>query len=96
MNDHSKNNIQNSSSINTKKVEKQVLSISLGNKIFLSLKSGIFAFSIVLILLSITKLLALSVGSSDNFVLNLNDIIYSFWAFLVISFIEIAGYLKAK
>lgn len=76
-------------------ISNKVVSISAEKKLFFSIKSGIFAFSIVLILCSIFKILAVSSSSITHFEISGNDLIYSFWAFIVISFIELAHYFKS-
>lgn len=70
-------------------------SISLEKKIFSSLKSGIFAFSIVLTFTELFKILAVSSKTNINFEISGNDLIFSFWAFIVISFIELSHHFKS-
>ena len=88
--------------INTKPIEaktesftQKISSITTERKIINSFKSGIFAFSIVLVLCSMFKVLAVTAKSTSNFEITGNDLIFSFWAFIVISFIEISHYFKS-
>lgn len=69
--------------------------ISYEKKILSSLKSGIFAFSIVLTFTALFKLLAISSKPISNFEITSNDLIFSFWAFIVISFIELSHHFKS-
>lgn len=56
-------------------------------EIFLAVKSGIFAFAVVFSFSILSKSLAYSLGSAKFFSININDVLFSFWAFLIFSFI---------
>ncbi len=87
--------IQNNDEVNIKVIENQNISITIEKKIFTILKDGIFAFSAVLLLLTFFKLLALSTESISNFVVTVNDIVYSSWALIIVTSIEIISYKKS-
>lgn len=67
--------------------KEEIVKKSIFNEIFLSIKSGIFAFAIVFSFSIISKSLAYSLGTTKVFSININDVIFSFWAFLIFSFI---------
>ena len=69
--------------------------ISYEKKILSSLKSGIFAFSIVLVINTFLKFLAITSNSVVSFELTSNDLIFSLWAFIIFSFIELAHRFKS-
>ncbi len=67
--------------------KEEIVKKSLISELLLSLKSGIFAFAVVFTFSIISKSLAYSLGSAKIFAVNINDVIFSFWAFLIFSFI---------
>ena len=59
-----------------------------------SINTGLYGFAIVMTLLIFTKLLAFVAGAKEVFELSLNDVIFSFWGFLVLSFARFVTYYK--
>ena len=59
--------------------------------VYLSIKSGIIGFGIVAAFIILTKILAFAVNSAKNFNFDLNDLILSFWGFIILSFIVFAA-----
>ncbi len=68
--------------------------VKSGNMILASLNTGLFGFAIVLTLVILTKLLAFSFGSSEILEFKINDVIFSLWGFLILSFIKLVSYHK--
>ena len=93
--DNKKKVFQNGQKINSEVIDNQNIVIPFTKRVFSTLKDGIFAFSVILILLSLSKLLALSTNSIGDFIITINDIIYSFWAFAIVTSIEIISYRKS-
>lgn len=60
--------------------------------IFSSIKSGIIGFVVFFLLLLGAKILSYS--TSGNFTIGLNDIVISFWGFLIVSFSVFVGINK--
>lgn len=60
------------------------------NGIYISLKGGIVGFAIIATLIILTKLLSLSVNSAKSFNFDINDLVMSFWGFIILSFIIFA------
>lgn len=61
---------------------------------FESFKSGSFGFLIVLSLIIISKLFAFSLSSIEHFSISINDIVFSFWGFIVLSFVVFISKIK--
>lgn len=61
---------------------------------FESFKSGSFGFLIVLSLIIISKLFAFSLSSVEHFAISINDVVFSFWGFIVLSFVVFIGKIK--
>jgi hypothetical protein len=87
--------VPNNQEVTSKSIESKNISIPFEKKLFISLRNGLFAFSIVLILLSFSKLLAFSTGSISGFFIGTNDLVYSFWASFIVTSIEIISYRKS-
>jgi len=87
--------LQNNKEIHTKVLENQNISISFEKKIFNTIRDGIIAFSIILILLSFSKFLAFSTESISDFAITANDIIYSLWALAIVTSVEIISFKKS-
>ena len=62
--------------------------------IFTSFRVGSFGFAVVLTLIIITKLLAYSTGTKEFFELNINDIVFALWGFIVLSFSKFISFQK--
>lgn len=56
-----------------------------------SIKSGIMGFLVVIILIASTKFLSSSINPHKYFNLGINDLVLSFWGFIIISFVVFAG-----
>ena len=56
-----------------------------------SFKSGIIGFLVVIILIASTKFLSSSINPHKYFDLGINDLVLSFWGFIIISFVVFAG-----
>ncbi len=69
-------------------------SIKNRNSILNSINAGLYGFAIVMSIIIITKLLAFTVGTKEIFELKINDVIFSFWGFLVLSFTKFVSYHK--
>ena len=95
MNENKEETLQNSQEMSSKALENKNISISFGKKLFTILRDGIVAFSIILILLAFSKFLAFSTKSVSNFVITINDIVYSLWALVIVTSIEIMSYRKS-
>lgn len=67
---------------------------NLAYTIVTSFKVGTFGFVIVLSLIIITKLLAFSTGAKELFFLNENDILFSSWGFIILSFSRFISFQK--
>jgi len=67
---------------------------SFVNSIFVSFRAGTFGFAVVLTLIIITKFLAYSTGTKDFFILDLNDIIFASWGFIILSFSRFISFQK--
>lgn len=52
-----------------------------------SFKSGSFGFLIVLSLIILSKLFSFATNSVQYFSISINDVIFSFWGFVVLSFV---------
>ncbi len=68
--------------------------IKNANTILSSINTGLYGFAIVMSIIIITKLLAFVAGTKEIFELNINDVTFSFWGFLVLSFVRFAAYHK--
>jgi hypothetical protein len=68
--------------------------IKTENTIISSINVGLYGFAIVMSIIILTKLLAFSVGAKEVFELNINDVIFSFWGFLILSFARFVTYYK--
>ena len=77
-------------------ISKKHNSEAFNNKtaILSSFNAGLYGFAIVISIIILTKLLAFSVGTKEIFELNINDVIFSFWGFLVLSFSRFVTYYK--
>ncbi len=65
-----------------------------GKTILPSISVGLYGFAIVMTLIILTKLLAFSIGTKEIFELNINDVLFSFWGFLILSFARFVTYYK--
>ena len=95
MNENKEKQLPNPLEANSKKVKNQKLTISDEKKFLLSFKSGLFAFSIVLIFFSLGKVLAFATGEISVFTITSNEIGYSMWAFILFSFIDFISHFKS-
>ncbi len=65
-----------------------------GKTILPSINVGLYGFTIVMTLIILTKLLAFAAGTKEIFELNINDVLFSFWGFLVLSFARYVTFYK--
>lgn len=61
---------------------------------FESFRSGSFGFLIVLSLIILSKLLSFSINSVEYFSISINDFIFSFWGFIILSFVVFISKIK--
>jgi hypothetical protein len=86
--------MKKNNSINLNAIKSETNKLSIFESILISIKSGINDALILFGLLILGKLLSIFTIPGKDFYVTINDIIISFWGFLIVSFIVSAKLLR--